>query len=461
MINIGDLIMQIHGGAQRDQGMNLAILNGDGLAESPAEWEVLRKNFRPLKLEQSHAIYDQLVYPLIFWEGTGGCGHLNGELTEKTTTQIRKVLISLMLQPRTHFLHSMETLREEFLCATYGRLVNIQVKWLLAAQHLRARQDEISTPETNEDQEREYGLRTFIPASMTDSDQYWHAVKEKCFALTSKLGPPTIFLTITMNPYWPDYDGLKRGTGSFSDGTGSSIMFRARMKWLMHFCKKKRIFGTVRGFVWRIEYQQRGLPHAHILFWTDCDTTDAQQIDRIITARYPLPSTIQTEQAKINDLITLIDAYQVHEHTDRCQMHTHGKCKYGFPQPEMQKTTTRKGRCQLARGNDELNIVPFNPELLALLRCHICAEAIHTDSCLAYVLKYCMKNSDRHVVDTVLYEGRKVDKKQKLEFFAASKVSSAGECFACISGARGHHTETTVAIINGHLPGKRIMFRPT
>jgi hypothetical protein len=63
----------------------------------------------------------------------------------------------------------METLREEFLCATYGRLVNIQVKRLLSAQHvLMAREDEISGHDVIEQQEKEYGLRTFIPASMTD-----------------------------------------------------------------------------------------------------------------------------------------------------------------------------------------------------------------------------------------------------------------------------------------------------
>jgi hypothetical protein len=96
--------------------------------------------------------------------------------------------------------------------------VNFQVKWLLSAQHLlMAREDEVSGADTNDDQETEFGLRTFIPASMTDSDQYWQAVKEKCFALTSKLGRPTSFLTITMNPYWPDYQGLKKGTGNFSE----------------------------------------------------------------------------------------------------------------------------------------------------------------------------------------------------------------------------------------------------
>jgi hypothetical protein len=176
MIDRGNLILEVHGGANKDEGMNMAILTCDGISDGPAAWQVLKGNYTIVKLHQTEALYDQLVYPLMFWEGRGGCGVLQGEETEKITTQIRRVIISLMLQPRGYFIHSMETLREEFLCATYGRLVNIQVKWLLSAQHaIMARQDEISGDHM--DEEKEFGLRTIIPASMTDSDQYWHAVK--------------------------------------------------------------------------------------------------------------------------------------------------------------------------------------------------------------------------------------------------------------------------------------------
>jgi hypothetical protein len=39
--------------------------------------------------------------------------------------------------------------------------------------------------------------------------------------------------------------------------------------------------------VWRIEYQKRALPHAHIFFWTDFDTQDDDAVDAVINARYP------------------------------------------------------------------------------------------------------------------------------------------------------------------------------
>jgi hypothetical protein len=115
-------------------------------------------------------------------------------------------------------------------------------------------------------------MRSFIPASVAESDQYWHAIAEKCFALSSQMSAPTFFVTVTMNPYCPEYQSLKRRTGHFSDATLMSIIFSARLKFLMKYCRWCHPLENVTAFMWRIDYQQRGLPHVHILFWTDCDT---------------------------------------------------------------------------------------------------------------------------------------------------------------------------------------------
>jgi hypothetical protein len=118
-----------------------------------------------------------------------------------------------------------------------------------------AREDEVKGEGNRDNQFNEFGFRSFVPSSMTDTDQYWHGVKEKCFALASKLRPPTFFLAFTMNPYCPEYQSLKRGTGNFSDGFMAAIVFRARLKGLMQFCTTSRAVGYVRAFVWRMEYQ--------------------------------------------------------------------------------------------------------------------------------------------------------------------------------------------------------------
>jgi hypothetical protein len=155
-----------------DEGMNLAILNAEGLLLNEHEMEVLRNSYQPQKPCQFHMLYDQLVYPLIFWTGSVGCGIHRSENLQGSMILIRKVLISLILQPRDHFIHQFKNLREEFICAVHDRLINLAIKYLAQAQRRYfAREDEIRGNHS-EDSPNEYGLRNFIPPSLVDSDEY-------------------------------------------------------------------------------------------------------------------------------------------------------------------------------------------------------------------------------------------------------------------------------------------------
>jgi hypothetical protein len=55
-------------------------------------------------------LYDQFVYPLIFWAGSGGYGILQSEKPDGATALIRKVRISLTLRSREHFIRQLTTL---------------------------------------------------------------------------------------------------------------------------------------------------------------------------------------------------------------------------------------------------------------------------------------------------------------------------------------------------------------
>jgi hypothetical protein len=249
-----------------DEGMNLAVFNAEDLLLNDHQMEGLRNSYQPQRSSQFHMLYDQLVYPLIFWNGSSGCGILVSENPQGATRRIRKVLISLMLQPRDLVIHQLTTLGKEFICAVYGRLINITIAFLAQAQRrCFTREDEVRD-ENSDRVPKEYGLRTFIPPSLTASDGYWHHVATKCFALLTQLGPPTFFLTFRMNPYWAEYQALNRDGGTFSDSAMTTIVFKAKLSALMKSIKDHEILGKVSGFAWRIEYQKQGLPHAHILF---------------------------------------------------------------------------------------------------------------------------------------------------------------------------------------------------
>jgi hypothetical protein len=57
-----------------------------------------------------------------------------------------------------------------------------------------------------------------------------------------------------MNPYWSDYEALKRGSGLYSDATKISLAFRRHLKFLAKYRKSTSILGKVKAFMWRVEY---------------------------------------------------------------------------------------------------------------------------------------------------------------------------------------------------------------
>jgi hypothetical protein len=95
------------------------------------------------------------------------------------------VLISLILQTRDHLIHQLITLREEFICAIFRRLITLNIKFITQAQkQCFAREDEILN-QNPEGSPKEYGLRTFIRPSLTDTDEYWRHVATKRFAIST------------------------------------------------------------------------------------------------------------------------------------------------------------------------------------------------------------------------------------------------------------------------------------
>jgi hypothetical protein len=62
-----------------DDGMNLAIFNAEGTLLDDHQLNVVRNSYHTQRLSQTHMIYNQLVYPLVFWTGSGGYGVMESE----------------------------------------------------------------------------------------------------------------------------------------------------------------------------------------------------------------------------------------------------------------------------------------------------------------------------------------------------------------------------------------------
>jgi hypothetical protein len=125
-----------------------------------------------------------------------------------------------------------------------------------------------------------------------------------------------VFVTFTCNPQWPKIKkALLRGQQPHDQPDLVTRVFKIKLKELINDIHKKHILGRMIVGIYVIEFQKRGLPHAHILifFVEDYKPHIVEDVDFLISAELSNPKT--------NML--------AHETVVRCMMH--GPCAAMFP----------------------------------------------------------------------------------------------------------------------------------
>ena len=147
----------------------------------------------------------------------------------------------------------------------------------------------------------------------------------------------------------------------------------------------RHVLGVPIGFTYSIEFQKRGLPHAHILLIMRLPDRprDASDIDNVISAEIP-DSTTQPE------LHQIITTCMIHACSPICLVD--GKCSKNFPKDFCEETKLGEDSfSQYRRRNnnnkviktvrnvgkntyDNRHVVPYNPYLSYKYNCHINVE---------------------------------------------------------------------------------------
>src|SRR6202007_1975753 len=85
-------------------------------------------------------------------------------------------------------------------------------------------------------------------------------------AIIREFGKPDLFVTVTCNPKWPEIvDELLPNQQANDRPDLIARVFKLKLKSITNDLFVKGIFGRVIAHVHVIEFQKRGLPHAHIL----------------------------------------------------------------------------------------------------------------------------------------------------------------------------------------------------
>lgn len=113
--------------------------------------------------------------------------------------------------------------------------------------------------------------------------------------------------------------------------------------------------------IYTIEYQSRGLPHAHIIICLENKPTTAADVDRLVSAQVPCPDTQPRLHSKV-------EKHNIHG-TDTCLQLSRapGHCLHAALSTYH---TTALGPCG-----------EFNPDLKCMANdCHICAKRFPKDT---------------------------------------------------------------------------------
>ncbi|GBN91048.1 hypothetical protein AVEN_193700-1 [Araneus ventricosus] len=117
---------------------------------------------------------------------------------------------------------------------------------------------------------------------------------QDAMAMVRKFGKPDLFLTFTCNP--PCFEVLNCMEGVQRPEDRRDIIIRVlnmKLKELLEDICKHGIFGTVLTYIYVIEFQKRGLLHAHILLTLDSESKirTKDDIDKFVSAELPDPCT--------------------------------------------------------------------------------------------------------------------------------------------------------------------------
>ncbi|XP_019186531.1 PREDICTED: uncharacterized protein LOC109181233 [Ipomoea nil] len=253
------------------------------------------------------------------------------------------------------------------------------------------------------------GKRIILPSSFTGGARYMIQNYQDAMAICRFIGYPNLFITFTCNPKWPEIQRFVEKRNLKAEDRPDIVcrVFKLKLDCLIKEIKNGKLFGRVKAVIYTIEFQKRGLPHAHILLFLQATTdfADPAFMDTIISAEIPdKHSDIEYYQA--------VEEFMLHGPCGVARIKSpcmaNGKCSKHFPKRYIDashfdqdgyplyrrrddKKTIKKNGIEL----DNRYVVPHNRYLLLKYKAHINVEWCNQSRSIKYLFKYVNKGNDR------------------------------------------------------------------
>lgn len=256
-----------------------------------------------IRISEDHAAYAPLAYPLIYTHGEAGWHselqiHRSDNRGDKKLTKCRHTAFHLHTC-RNHFstIHHAGRLFQQWVDDMYVTVEQERVNFdaknqnKLHASLYSGLLDAVHAEDDNVELHN-LGKRVILPSSYVGGPRYMQQAYQDAMALARRYWKVDLFITITANPAWTEVtDELEDGQTSYDRPDLVVRVFHMKLKALIDDITKNGIFRRAVAYVYTIEFQKRGLPHAHILiFFKDgFKLLTINDIDSCISAKWPDP----------------------------------------------------------------------------------------------------------------------------------------------------------------------------
>ena len=319
-------------------------------------------------------------------------------------------------------------LTQEYACTALARCEDFRLRWhesnqsTLRVETLSALRAEQQLAQAAGRDMQRVGRQVILGQSFVGGPRDMSTRYQDAIAIVRELGRPSMFVTMTCNPRWPEIVNALPGNGRAEDHPVIvARVFKLKLKELMQDLLERHVLGKVVAIISVIEFQYRGLPHVHILLILSAEDShmNVDVIDEVCCAEIP-PDDGSPERAELR---TKILAHMIHndcEANPRACMccERAGRCRWGFPKPHAPATTWTEGELYprlrrrapapgdlpIMQGNRRLDnrwVATYNAWLLNKYDCHLNVEVCASIEAVKYLYK-CDARSQTIVGNTEL-----------------------------------------------------------
>lgn len=235
---------------------------------------------------------EPLQFPMLFMKGESGWskGHSgqNPPFKSKTMNRANTHHVPFLFYCRQRMLSEPvfqlnSRVSQEWACTMYSRheentlyYIESQLQQRLASSRsVQESSDSLNPP------------GKLLPASFHGSPAKKKSDTEDALAIVNRMGKPHLFITVTCSTDWPEIiENLLPGQVATDRPDLCCRVFKLKMKQIMADLKGGKVFGPYPYSVGCIEFQERGLPHAHVCVRFKNDGPD-NELDKWVWAQLP------------------------------------------------------------------------------------------------------------------------------------------------------------------------------